>query len=215
MSEPGNTEYEEEDESGRQSNFDQTADDWKRWKSGDMSAPNRMVERHIPDLEAYFQWALGYPREVRGTKGIGDLVNEVVRRALKKFYQGKFEPRGPGMLWLWLRTIARNTLYEYWRSRKRRKGFGSLPPDIPGNATTPPEALKRKRFWELYEDTLEKLDPKKRCAWLHRYDLKWPWSSVAAQCGFKTDDGARHAAKEALKIIGRELENGGFGPESF
>ena len=101
----------------------------RRACAGDRDAEDAVCTRYLPRLHA---WARGrLPRGARPAMDTGDVVQEVLIRAIRSF--PSFEPQHQGSFPAYLRTILANRLNDLARVDQRRP-----PPDSLETADDPP-----------------------------------------------------------------------------
>jgi RNA polymerase sigma-70 factor, ECF subfamily len=161
------------------------------------------MERYRPALERFLHSRL--PPRVRRLEDTQDAVQEVLLRAHRTLE--RFEYRGVGSFWAYLRTIARN--YALHAGEKRAAGDRSLPEDsflapvAPDLA--PLLALVGREQVEAFERALTVLPEPTREALLMRLELGLGYAEIAAESGYPSADAARMAIARALERVGREM----------
>ncbi|MEQ1894284.1 MAG: sigma-70 family RNA polymerase sigma factor [Planctomycetota bacterium] len=172
-------------------------------RSGDQQAKNQLMRRFEPKLRQFLHRRA--PRNKQGVLGTEDLVQEVLGRAWKGLE--RFEHRGQGSFWGYLRTIARNHLHELRRSREpvARVDLEGSDGGPAGSEADPAEHLMSQEEQERYEQALEELGPLLRNAVQMRLELELTYQEIAAECDFPSPDAARMAVQRAYKELLRRL----------
>ena len=177
-------------------------------RSGDRSAADRLVRRFQTLLSRFLHARL--PRHARGLMDTGDIVQDVLQRALARI--GEFENRGHGAFWGYLRQIARNRLFEIRRGTIPSTNGAKLDgtDDEPvGADPSPAEGLMNREMEEAYERALGELEPLLREAVLNRLELGLKWGEIARECAFTSADAARMATTRAItRLAGRLVQEG-------
>lgn len=190
----------------------ETSDLLARAKAGDAEARDALFLRYRRSLEGFLHARL--PSSARAFLDTEDAVQEVCARAFASL--GRFEYRGIGSFWSYLRTIGIRYAEEVFRRQARRAPSAGLPDDSSqaprAEETTPStEAAGREEF-RAFETALAGISEREREALLMRLelDLDYPW--IASQCGYPSPDAARMAIRRAMARVAREMSRGGFGP---
>jgi RNA polymerase sigma factor (sigma-70 family) len=174
-----------------------TIDLLERFKQGDESAVNLLVERSLPPLK---RWARGrLPRWARGLDDTQDLVQEAIIRALPRLKT--FEARHPGALQAYLRMAITNHI----RDEIRRVGTQPIRAELDDNRAdagpSPLEEVIGREGLERYEAALKALRPADREAIIARLELQQSYEEVAIALGKPSADAARMAVKRAVKAL--------------
>jgi len=180
------------------------------WRAGDEGALQALIDRYRHPLEFFIRKRISLSD--RRTSETSDYVNDAIRRALEGLEAERFEYRGIGTFWSWLRTIALNHIREEWRGRLRDRKIERLPDEswaAPADREpTPLESAMNREQIELFETALETLQDKERTAFLMRQELRASWKVVAQECGYSTADVARVAARRAERKVLKEMTHG-------
>src|SRR4030095_532522 len=130
----------------------------ERFKQGDATAVDQLVERSLPPLK---RWARGRrPVWARSLTDTQDLVQDAVVRALP--HLKTFEGRHPGALQAYLRQAIANHIRGEIRKVKSKPMGTPLGDSFPDVAPSPLEhAIGRERL-ERYETALPRPPPEER-----------------------------------------------------
>lgn len=175
-------------------------------RAGDEAARGALLERFEPLLEGFLHARL--PAAARDLLDTQDLAQEVSLRALANLK--RFEDRGVGAFWAYLRGIGRNLLIDHAR-RVRPLPRADVPLEEQGrtSAATPLDSLVREEELACFEASLEVLDERKRRAVLARLELGLPFEWIAGEEGFDSADAARMAVTRAIRTLAEEMERRG------
>jgi RNA polymerase sigma-70 factor, ECF subfamily len=186
----------------------QTADLLSRAKAGDESARDELFTRYRPRLQRFLRMRI--PNAARDLGSTQDLVQEVCMRAYKALE--RFEYRGVGSFWAFLRTIGLNEVRQAANRAHRRGPRGQLmeeswnAPSSPD--TLPPERVVKNEDLEAFETALGRIPDKQRTALLLRLELGMDFASIAVDCEFPSADAARMAVTRTIQQIGKEMTSG-------
>src|SRR5687767_9349760 len=104
-----------------------------RAQAGDRLALDSLIARYRPRLQ---RWASGrLPRWARDMADTQDLVQETLFQTFKRIE--KFEARGDGALYAYLRQAILNRVREELRRTKRRPVKTELDPQAPDQSRSP------------------------------------------------------------------------------
>lgn len=182
-----------------------------RARVGEGIAREELFRRFRPRLEGFLRSRL--PLGARDLLETQDLVQDVCLKAFGAI--DRFEHRGIGSFWGFLRQIALRQLIDAGRRAGRRGGVQPLDEDSrgapPARATTPLAHLVTKESIEAFEGALERVGEKQREALLMRLELGLDFRTIAVECGFPTEAAARMAVHRALQRVYAEMNLGGNG----
>ncbi|HKB14637.1 MAG TPA: sigma-70 family RNA polymerase sigma factor [Planctomycetota bacterium] len=182
-----------------------------RTRAGDEAARAELLDRYRPYLERFLHARL--PAAARGLHDTHDLVQDTLLRALESL--PRFEYRGVGSFWGFLRAIARNHLIEVSRRAAHPARGSPLPEDgveaRPARDPDPSTVVLRGEQIEAFEAALSTLPEKHREALLMRIELGVDYASIAAECGFPSADAARMAVTRATVRVAGEMGRSGLG----
>ena len=169
----------------------------ERFKQGDATAVDQLVERSLPPLK---RWARGrLPVWARSLTDTQDLVQDAVVRALP--HLKTFEGRHPGALQAYLRQAIANHIRDEIRKVQSKPMGAPLGDSFPDVAPSPLEhAIGRERL-ERYETALARLRPEEREAIVARLELQQSYEEVALALGKSTPDAARMAVARAVRNL--------------
>jgi RNA polymerase sigma-70 factor (ECF subfamily) len=172
-----------------------------RAREGDRLAVEALLQRCLPALT---RWAHGrLPPSARGAMDTGDLVQEAAMHALRRL--DSFEPRHVGAMQAYLRQSVINRIRDEVRRVTRRPAPLELPPDHPGDSTSPLEFAIQAESYERYRKALETLNPRHRELVVARVEMQWSLTEIAQRLGMRTVDAARMAVSRALKRLSSEM----------
>jgi RNA polymerase sigma factor (sigma-70 family) len=187
----------------------QTSELILRGRNGDRAAIDDLLRRYRPRLEVFLRSRL--PRAARGVADTQDLVQDVCLKACQSL--GRFEDRGIGSFWVFLRTAARHRIVDLWRHFGREEERVPLPDD---SQSMPPELQPGPISWAIaredrdrFEKALEYVSEKTRRAVLMRIELDLEYADIARDCGFPSEDAARMAIKRGLAQVVAEMAKHG------
>lgn len=173
---------------------------------GQRGALDELFERFRPPLRAFLHARL--PTSARGLLETDDLVQEVLTSAFGALE--RFEDRGAGAFWGYLRQIGINHVRQ--ALRRQQAGKRGTPVQLESSAMAPPDSaagplasLLAKEEFEAFESALERISPQQRKALLMRFELDAQYTEVAADCGFPSADAARAAVRRAIASVAKEL----------
>jgi RNA polymerase sigma-70 factor (ECF subfamily) len=168
-----------------------------RAREGDRMAVEALLQRCLPSLK---RWAHGrLPASARGSLDTGDLVQEAALHALQRL--DVFEPRHVGAMQAYLRMSVINRIRDEVRRVTRHPAAEELPPDHPGDATSPLEAAIQTESYERYRAALELLKHRDREMVVARVEAQWSLSEIAQRFGLRTVDAARMAVSRAIRRL--------------
>jgi RNA polymerase sigma-70 factor, ECF subfamily len=168
-----------------------------RARAGDRMAVEALLQRCLPSLK---RWAHGrLPAAARGSLDTGDLVQEAALHALQRL--DVFEPRHVGAMQAYLRQSVINRIRDEVRRVTRHPAAEALPPDHPGDATSPLESAIQAESYERYRLALERLKLRDRKMVVARVEAQWSLPEIAQRFGLRTVDAARMAVTRALRRL--------------
>lgn len=152
--------------SGGNSASDSSAELARRWRSGEVSAFEKLVQRYTGPLLSY---AFSMVRHLQDGE---DVVQETLLRAHRSIHQLKDE----NQVWLWLKQIAHNAAFDVIK-RASRSGTPTDPEVIQdmGNKLEPG---RRPDLQEIVE-AIESLPENYRQTAVYYYLEEWPYSRIA------------------------------------
>jgi len=169
----------------------------ERFKQGDDSAVNLLVERSLPPLK---RWARGrLPSWARSLTDTQDLVQDAVIRSLP--HLKTFEARHPGALQAYLRQAIYNHIRDEIRKVNSRPVRSDLRESFEDGGPSPLEVAIGKEGIERYEAALARLRPEEREAIVARLELQQSYEEVALALGKPTADAARMAVSRAVRKL--------------
>jgi RNA polymerase sigma-70 factor (ECF subfamily) len=176
----------------------------ERAQSGDRSALDRLIARHLTPLR---RWAHGrLPRWARDMTDTDDLVQDTLVKTFQRL--GDFEHRGVGALQAYLRQAVVNRV----RDELRRKGRRPDSTDLDGlevdAGVSPLEAAIGRETIARYERALATLSAAEREAIIGRVEMGYSYEELADALGKPTSEAARKAARRALVRLAQEMDRG-------
>lgn len=152
--------------SGGSEASDSSAELARRWRLGEVSAFEKLVQRYAGPLLSY-----AFSR-VRHLQDGEDIVQETLLRAHRSIHQLKDDRQ----IWLWLKQIAHNAAFDAMK-RARRYAIPTDPQDIEdlGNRMEPG---RRPSMREIVE-AIESLPETYRQTAVYYYLEEWPYSRIA------------------------------------
>jgi RNA polymerase sigma-70 factor (ECF subfamily) len=173
-----------------------TLDLLERFKAGDQSAVDLLVERSIPPLR---RWARGrLPAWARAGAETQDLVQTALLRALPKLKE--FEARHPGALQAYLRQAVANHINDEIRKAGTRPTT-EVSDVHPDPSPSPLEHAIGREGFERYETALQKLRASDREAIIARLELQQSYEEVAIALQKPSANAARVAVARAVKAL--------------
>jgi RNA polymerase sigma factor (sigma-70 family) len=168
----------------------------RRACAGDRDAEDAICTRYLPRLHA---WARGrLPRGARPALETGDVVQEVLIRAIRSF--PTFDPQHQGSFPAFLRTILTNRLRDLARVDQRR------PPPDPLDTAVDPESPDASPFdlaivlenRERFDAAMKQLSPADQELIFLRVELGCDYEEVAALLGRPSANATRVACRRAM-----------------
>lgn len=178
-----------------------------RAQAGDQAARAEVLLRYGEPLARFFHGRL--PARVRGTLDTADIVQGTMTAALQQLE--RYEFRGIGSFWAYLRRIGINLI----RQEQRKRGVfrveacdsARLSQATAAGDETPSGVLMRKERLTAFDAALEMVPEQARCALLLRFELGLPYELVARECGYPSADAARMAIGRALDTLASKLSD--------
>lgn len=154
-------------EQGGGSSADSSAELARRWRSGDNSAFEKIVERYRGPLLSY---ALSRVRHLQDSE---DIVQETFLRAVRSIQQLKDQSK----LWLWLKQIAHNVSADSLK-RTLRWGPSSDPQEFDQIQNGKTEVEYKISLQDVVE-VIEGFPETYRDTAIYYYLEEWPYSKIA------------------------------------
>ena len=174
-------------------------------QAGDQAARAEVLLRYREPLARFLRGRLS--PQARGALDTSDIVQGTLTAGLQQLE--RFEYRGLGSFWTYLRRIGINLILAEERRRVNRPDDGNDPAGLAAAAgksgENPPAALLRKETIEAFEAALEQVPEPARSALLLRLELGLPYGVIASECGYPSADAARMAIVRNLAGLAREL----------
>ncbi len=196
------------DPSSDRTNLLATSDLLTRARSGEKQAIEALIVRYRQPLEQLLHLRLA--PNARRLLETQDLVQEVLTRALRLL--PRFEYRGIGSFWSYLRSVALNYLRESTRKVSRLEPLASTEDDadLRSSEPGPMQQTSRREEFLAFEKALTGLSERAREALLMRIELEQPFGVIASECQFPSADAARMAVMRAIKQVSQEMSRDGF-----
>ena len=176
-----------------------------RAQAGDRVALESLIARYLPRLQ---RWASGrLPRWARDTADTQDLVQETMFQTFKKIE--KFEARGEGALFAYLRQAILNRIRDELRRAKRRPDMTEIDAHAQDQGRSPLEDAIGREAIERYERALATLRQEDREAVVARIELGYTNEEIAGLLGKPTANAARMAVERAIVRLAKEMRNDG------
>jgi RNA polymerase sigma-70 factor (ECF subfamily) len=182
---------------------DTTAALLQRARSGDESARERLIERHLPRLRSWAHRRL--PAGARSLADTDDLVQVTFLRALK--HLETFEPRSEGAFLAYLRQILLNAMRDEIRRAGRRGGVhAEIDEDLPDRGPSPLETAIGRDALDRYDAAFAKLGPEPQEAVFMRVEMGLTYEQIAEALGKSSPDAARMLITRSLARLAVLME---------
>ena len=170
-----------------------------RAQAGDRVALESLIARYRPRLQ---RWATGrLPRWARDVGDTQDLVQETLFQTFQKIE--RFEARGDGALFAYLRQAILNRIRDELRRAKRRPAKSELDSDTQDRGQSPLEQAIGHEAIERYERALARLREDDREAVIARIELGYTHEEIADLLGKPSANAARMAVERAHRQAGQ------------
>jgi RNA polymerase sigma-70 factor (ECF subfamily) len=199
------------DGSAREPLVSNTADLVAQARAGDARAREELALRYRAPLARLLHSRLS--SSARGLFETDDIVQEALAAALLRLE--RFEYRGVGSFWSYLRRIGFNLITQAARN-SAAGGDGSAGLDDshdhpPARDGSPLVHLVESEQSAHLEAAIERLPQPARDALLLRMELDLPYDAIAHECGFASADAARMAVCRAMDRLATEIARAGLG----
>ena len=176
----------------------------RRAADGDGEAADALFARYAPAIR---QWAHGrLPRWARDIADTNDLVQETLLQTFRNLH--RFDYRGEGALYAYLRQGVMNRIREELRRHARRPAQDALESGLEDDGTSPLEAAIGQEAVERYEAALASLTPEERDAIIARMELGLTHQEIAEALGKPSPDAARMMVARAMVQLARAMDRG-------
>jgi RNA polymerase sigma factor (sigma-70 family) len=136
-----------------------------------------------------------------------DLVQETLAQTFQRV--DRFESRGDGALYAYLRQAILNRIRDELRREKRQRAPGDLDSATPDQGRSPLEEAIGREAIDRYERALATLDQEDREAVVARIELGYTHQEIAVLLGKPTANATRMAIERAIVRLAREMRNAG------
>ncbi len=168
-----------------------------RYRDGELSARDELVERYLPLLQ---RWARGrLPKHGRDLAETDDLVQLTFLRALNNI--DRFEAERPGAFLAYLRKILINQVREEIRRKKRLPPAAPLSDRVVDPGLSVVEQAVGQETVEAYEAALMRLPEGQRQAVVMRVEFGMTFPEIAAELDSESANSARMTVTRALARI--------------
>ena len=181
-----------------------TADMLCRARSGDEQARCDLVQRYREPLARFLHARLALSS--RGVHETADFVQESLSAAVQQL--DRFEYRGIGSFWGYLRRIGLNLIGQ----AGRRRGLPIAADHALDTAHAPvarelppSQAVLHAERLLAIEEALQRLPGAERDAVLLRLEVDLPYEVIARECGYASADAARMAIRRTLARLAKDL----------
>jgi len=172
-----------------------------RAQAGDPVALESLISRYRPRLQ---RWASGrLPRWARDMGDTQDLVQETLLQTFQKIE--RFESRGEGALFAYLRQAILNRIRDELRRAKRRPVKCEIDAQTADRDLSPLERAIGHEAVERYERALATLRDEDRQAVVARIELGYTHEEIAGLLGKPSANAARMAVERAIVRLAREM----------
>jgi RNA polymerase sigma-70 factor (ECF subfamily) len=174
-----------------------------RAQAGDRAALESLIARYLPRLQ---RWASGrLPRWARDMADTQDLVQETLFQTFQRIE--RFEVRGEGALYAYLRQGLLNRIRDELRRAKRRPATSEIDSQAPDRGRSPLEDAIGYEAIERYERALATLRPEDREAVVARIELGYTNEEIAALLAKPTPNAARMAVERAIVRLAKAMRD--------
>ncbi len=185
-----------------------TSDLLARVRRGDDAARDDLFLRFRVPLERFLHGRL--PSAARGVMDTQDVTQEVCVKVFRSL--DRFEHRGIGSFWAYLRQAAMNTIRDLPKTPGKLSQAAALPEASryhpAQRGPSPDRALLQQEDLLAFERALETLPERQRHAVLMRLELDLDYKWIASECGFPSPDAARMAVSRGLELVAKEMSDG-------
>lgn len=179
-------------------------------RRGDREARETLFRRYRAPLARFLHLRLPVP--ARGLFDTEDVVQEVCAHAFLGL--DRFEYRGIGSFWGYLRRIGINRVLKAARRSSRRPPSAAASEDTAADALSPDasplDALLAREEYEAFDRALDHVSRRSREALLMRFELGLAFDTIASDCGYPSADAVRMAICRTMDRLAEELTRGGF-----
>jgi DNA-directed RNA polymerase specialized sigma24 family protein len=175
-----------------------------RYRRGDASALDRLLERCLPPLQRWAHDRL--PQSLRGAQETADLVNSAVETTIPQL--ASFDCPHQGALQAHLRQAVLDRLRDLGSQDRQWPPRGRLTNQIAAEDASPLELAIGAENVERYERAFARLAPADRAAIMGRMELQYEYEDLAVALGKPDAQSARTAVMDALKRLSEEMGRG-------
>jgi len=181
-------------------------------RRGDAAAREALFRRYRGPLARFLHLRL--PLSARSLVDTEDVVQETCAQAFLGL--GRFEYRGVGSFWGYLRRVGINRLSKAARAGSRRARLATEP-DAAATAAeplaggiSPLDELLGKEEFAAFDRALGRVPRRSRDALLMRLELGLAFDTIASECGYPSGDAVRMSIGRTMDRVAEELSRGGF-----
>jgi len=176
-----------------------------RAQAGDRVALEALIARYRPRLQ---RWASGrLPPWARDVADTQDLVQETLFQTFQRIE--RFEARGDGALYAYLRQAILNRVRDELRRAKRQPVKIEIDPQAHARGQSPLEAAIGREAVERYERALAKLRQEDREAVVARIELGYTNEEIAGLLDKPSANAARMAVERAIVRLAKAMKDAG------
>lgn len=182
-----------------------TADLLGRIRGGDAAARDELFLRFEKPLLRFLHGRL--PPAAAGVLATEDAAQEICAKVFRSL--DRFEHRGVGAFWAYLRGSAQNYLRDLSRTpgkmRQAETWVGDSRSQPAAASLGPMDKLVKSEDLAAFEKGLLTLDERTRNALLLRFELDVEYAEIASECGYASADAARMAVTRAITKVAEEM----------
>ncbi|MFN0207710.1 MAG: RNA polymerase sigma factor [Planctomycetota bacterium] len=189
--------------------LNQTALFIQKARAGDRQAMNDLLNRYKKPLERFLHSRLS--PVVHRYQDTQDGTQDILIAAYESIVSGRFEYRGIGSFWYYLRTSARNYIIKK-NQRAAERGVVAISDEsaLAPEARQPSPIAKMIGQEQLirYERALEAIPEDHRNAFLLFHEVGLSHAQIAEECKFPSADAARMCVSRAKTKLLSEMTRG-------
>ena len=121
----------------------------------------------------------------------------------------RFEYRGVGSFWAFLRTIGQRYLADvYRRGSRESETLSDSSHHAPADDPPPSAVAEQREQIERYDRAVEALPVRERQSVALRLELGLDYETISSECGYPSPDAARMAIARALRAVAARMGEG-------